>query len=41
MFADRDTAGPGVHRLTQIIREQVASTCRNELARAAETQTPA
>jgi DNA-binding transcriptional LysR family regulator len=41
VFADRDTAGPGVHRLTQIIREQVASTCRNELARAAEAQTPA
>jgi DNA-binding transcriptional LysR family regulator len=38
VFADRDTAGPGVQRLTQIIREQVASSCRNELDRAAKEQ---
>ncbi|MFL6547161.1 MAG: LysR family transcriptional regulator [Povalibacter sp.] len=28
MFADRDAAGPGVLRLAQIIREQVAQLCR-------------
>jgi DNA-binding transcriptional LysR family regulator len=34
VFADRDTAGPGVRKLAQIIREQVASSCRTELERA-------
>src|SRR6266850_4031526 len=33
VYADRDTAGPGTHRLAQIIRDQVASNCRTELAR--------
>jgi DNA-binding transcriptional LysR family regulator len=34
VYADRDTAGPGVRRLTEIIRQKVAETCaRNPLAR--------
>jgi DNA-binding transcriptional LysR family regulator len=41
VFADRDTAGPGVRRLAQIIREHLASTCRRDLARAATVGSPA
>jgi DNA-binding transcriptional LysR family regulator len=41
VFADRDTAGPGARRLAQIIREQVASSCRKELERVAKEQAPA
>jgi DNA-binding transcriptional LysR family regulator len=33
VFADRDTAGPGTRRLAEILREQVASTCRTEQER--------
>jgi|SRR5258708_2032315 len=41
VYADRDTAGPGVLRLAQIIREEVAANCRTELAHAAKAQSPA
>ncbi len=41
VYADRDTAGPGVLRLAQIIRDEVARNCRTELARAAKAQSPA
>lgn len=41
VFADRDTAGPGARRLAQIIRDEVASACRSELAHAAKVQSPA
>jgi DNA-binding transcriptional LysR family regulator len=41
VFADRDTAGPGTRKLAQIIRDEVASGCRTEVARAAKTQSPA
>jgi DNA-binding transcriptional LysR family regulator len=30
IFADRDAAGPGLLRLAEIIREEVAQTCRSE-----------
>jgi hypothetical protein len=34
VYADRETAGPGVRRLTEIIRQKVAETChRPPLAR--------
>jgi len=29
IFADADTAGPGVRRLAEILRERVAETCRS------------
>jgi DNA-binding transcriptional LysR family regulator len=38
VFADRDTAGPGVRKLAQIIRDAVARSCRSELERAAKFQ---
>jgi DNA-binding transcriptional LysR family regulator len=41
VYADRDTAGPGARRLAQIIRDEVAATCRTELARVAKEQSPA
>ncbi len=41
VFADRDYAGPGALRLAEIIREQVARTCREKAAQAAEAEPPA
>jgi len=33
VFADREAAGPGARRLSEIVREQVAETCRTDAAR--------
>jgi hypothetical protein len=30
VFADRDAAGPGARRLSQIIREETVAACRAE-----------
>lgn len=35
VFADRDTAGPGTRRLTEIIREEVRRACRSQAERQA------
>ena len=32
IYADRDTAGPGVKRLTEIVRRKVAETCERDAA---------
>ena len=32
IFADRDAAGPGTRRLSEIIKEEVARSCREESA---------
>jgi len=42
VFADQDTAGPGTRRLAQIIRDEVAKSCRSEqAARAAKAESAA
>jgi len=38
VYADRDTAGPGVRQLTEIIRRRVAETCRELSSPVSSTQ---